>query len=78
MLLAAHGKGLGAVWTGITPMADRVRGFQELCNLPEKVLPLALVVLGYPAQTLKPEDRFRADRVTGIPGREMPIDANFR
>jgi len=63
MLLAAHGKGLGAVWTGITPMKDRVQGFQKLCNLPEKVLPLALVVLGYPAQTLKPEDRFRADRV---------------
>jgi nitroreductase len=63
LLLAAHGKGLGAVWTGITPMPDRVEGFKKLCNLPEKVIPLALVVVGYPAQTLKPEDRFRADRV---------------
>ena len=63
MLLAAHGKGLGAVWTGITPMEDRVAGFKKLCSLPEKVIPLALVVLGYPAQTLKAEDRFRADRV---------------
>jgi nitroreductase len=63
LLLAAHGKGLGAVWTGIYPLGDRVDGFKKLCNLPEEVVPLALVVIGYPAQTLKREDRFRADRV---------------
>jgi nitroreductase len=63
LLLAAHGKGLGAVWTGIYPLQDRVDGFKKLCNLPEKAIPLALVVMGYPAQTLKPENRFRADRI---------------
>jgi nitroreductase len=63
ILLAAHGRGLGAVWTGIYPLPDRVEGFKELCNLPEKVIPLALVVIGYPAQTLKPENRFRTDRI---------------
>jgi nitroreductase len=63
MLLAAHGKGLGAVWTGIYPLQDRVEGFKRLCNLPDKVIPLALVVIGYPVQTLKPENRFRADRI---------------
>ncbi len=63
LLLAAHGKGLGAVWTGIYPLNDRVEGFKKLCHLPEKVIPLALVVIGYPAQTLSAEDRFRADRV---------------
>jgi nitroreductase len=63
LLLAAHGKGLGAVWTGIYPTNDRVEGFTKLCNLPEKVIPLALVVIGYPAQTLQREDRFQVDRV---------------
>jgi nitroreductase len=63
LLLAAHGKGLGAVWTGIYPLTDRVEKFKKLCKLPEKVVPLALVVIGYPAQTLKREDRFRGDRV---------------
>jgi nitroreductase len=63
LLLAAHGKGLGAVWTGIYPTNDRVEGFMKLCNLPEKVIPLALVAIGYPAQTLQREDRFRADRI---------------
>jgi nitroreductase len=63
MLLAAHGKGLGAVWTGIYPLSDRIEGFKTLCKLPDKVIPLALVVIGYPAQTPKPENRFRADRI---------------
>jgi nitroreductase len=63
LLLAAHGKGLGAVWTGIYPLNDRVEGFKRLCNLPEKVIPLALIIVGYPDQVLKPEDRFRTDRV---------------
>ena len=63
ILLAAHGMGLGAVWTGVTPMEDRVEKFRILCNLPNTVIPLALVVMGYPAQTLKPADRFRLDRV---------------
>ena len=63
MLLAAHAKGLGAVWTGIFPLEDRVEGFRALCGLPEKVIPLALVVLGYPAQSLKPENRFLEERL---------------
>jgi nitroreductase len=63
LLLAAHGGGLGAVWTGIFPLSDRVEGFKQLCRLPEQVIPLALVVIGYPAQSLQPQDRFREDRV---------------
>lgn len=63
LLLAAHAKGLGAVWTGIYPTESRVAGFKRLCNLPESVLPLALIVIGYPAQKLRPEDRYRQDRV---------------
>lgn len=63
LLLAAHDKGLGAVWTGIYPMEDRVRGFRELFSLPQQVIPLALVAVGYPAQKLAPEDRYREDRI---------------
>lgn len=63
LLLAAHDRGLGAVWTGIFPMQDRVEGFRALCDLPPGVVPLALVVLGYPAQRLKPENRFDGGRI---------------
>lgn len=63
LLLAAHGLGLGAVWTGIHPMQDRVDGFRALLGLPDHVMPLGLIVLGHPNQNPKSESRFREDRV---------------
>lgn len=63
MLLAAFGKRLGSVWTGIHPMEDRVAGFRELFRLPENVVPLGLVVLGHPAQSPSSKSRFKQERV---------------
>lgn len=63
LLLAAHGLGLGAVWTGIYPLSDRIQGFQSLFEIPDPVIPLAFVVLGYPAQTPNSQSRFKPERV---------------
>jgi len=63
MLLAAHALGLGAVWTGIYPLPDRIEGFRKLCALPQEVTPLALLVVGWPAETPKPEDRYDTTRI---------------
>ena len=63
LLLAAHDKGLGAVWTGIYPMMDRIAGFRKMFNLPETVIPLGLVVVGHPAQESVAKDRFRAENI---------------
>ncbi|MCU0587915.1 MAG: nitroreductase family protein [Syntrophobacteraceae bacterium] len=63
LLLAAHGLGLGAVWTGFYPMEERVTGMRKLLGLPEHVIPLALVPLGHPDQPSGRQDRFRKDRI---------------
>ena len=63
LLLAAHALGLGAVWTGIYPMEDRVEGFRKAFELPEHVIPLGLVPLGYPAQKAGPQDRYMEEKV---------------
>jgi nitroreductase len=63
LLLAAHGLGLGAVWTGVYSREDRVRGFTELAGLPEHVIPLGFVPMGWPAQSAGEADRFREDRI---------------
>jgi len=63
LLLASHALGLGAVWTGVWPVEERVNGFSSLLNLPREVIPLALIIIGHPAETPKPEDRFREDRI---------------
>ncbi len=64
LLLAAHDVGLGAVWTGIYPMKDRVEGFRKTFGLPENVIPLALVPVGYPNQKPGPEDRFDKEKIS--------------
>ena len=63
ILLAAHARGLGAVWLGIYPMQDRVAGTRTLLSLPEHVIPLAIIPIGYPGETKPPANRYNATRV---------------
>jgi nitroreductase len=63
LLLAAHDQGLGAVWTGVINLPGRTEGFRTMLNLPTTIEPLGLVVLGYPAQVVKPENRYKKERV---------------
>ena len=63
MLLAAHGLGLGAVWTGVWPREERMDGFRHLFHLPKSVTAHSLIVVGYPTEHLSPEDRYHLDRV---------------
>jgi len=63
ILLAAHAKGLGAVWLGIFPDSERVFGMQALVELPKDVRPVALVAIGHPASQPDPVDRFKVERV---------------
>lgn len=63
MLLAVHAMGLGAVWTGIYPMQDRVERFRTLFNLPEQVVPLGFAPVGWPAQAPESGSRYREDRI---------------
>ncbi len=63
LLLAATTMGLGAVWTGIYPLEERVVGMRKLLNLPEHVIPLSLVPIGFPAEQPGRADRFNAERV---------------
>jgi nitroreductase len=63
LLLAVHAKGLGAVWTGVHPDKGRIAAFQQLLGLPEHVVPLALVPIGYPLAPPPPEARYEAAKV---------------
>jgi nitroreductase len=63
LLLAAHAKELGAVWCGCYPREERAAGLRQLLGLPEHVVPLALVVIGYPAEKKGREDRYDPAKV---------------
>lgn len=64
ILLAAHALGLGAVWTGCYPLKDRCKALAEILELPDEVIPLNAIAIGYPLQTAKPKDKWDEDNVS--------------
>ena len=54
LLLAAEAMGLGAVWCGIYPMQERVAYLKQLLQLPENIVPLNVIPIGYPAENPAP------------------------
>ena len=63
ILLAAHGLGLGAVWCGVYPVAERIKDISAVLSLPESIVPLNIITMGYPAEQPEPKDKFNADNV---------------
>lgn len=63
LLIAATGMGLGTVWTGVYPVADRVRDVQEVLKMPATIIPLGVVLVGFPQEEKPPRTQYREDRV---------------
>lgn len=63
MLLAVTDLGLGAVWLGVYPREDRVRGLRGLLGLPEHIIPFSLIPIGRPAEEKPPAGRFDSGRI---------------
>lgn len=63
LLIAAHARGLGAVWLGVYPRDERVKALRDLLSIPEDITPFAVIPLGYPAEELSKEDRFDPSKV---------------
>ena len=64
ILLAAHALGLGAVWTGCYPMEERMANVSQVLNLPETVVPLCVIVMGYPNESPAPKDKWKPENVS--------------
>ena len=64
ILLAAHALGLGAVWTGCYPMEERMANVSQVLNLPETIIPLCVIVMGYPNEQPDPKDKWKPENVT--------------
>ena len=62
ILLAAHANGLGAVWLGVHPREQRMNGIIDLFNLPKHILPISLLSIGYPAETVVKPERFNQEK----------------
>jgi len=58
MLLAAHSMGYGGLWLEIYPVEERIKMIQESFELPETVIPFALVTVGHAAEEKPLVDRY--------------------
>ncbi len=63
ILLATHAMGIGAVWCGVYPGEDRVATLRELMNIPERLVPFCIIMMGYPdgPQTIK--DKWKPEKI---------------
>lgn len=63
LLLAAHAMGLGSVWCGIYPQMSRVEQFSIMLNLPENIIPMACICVGYPVGETTPKDKWKPENI---------------
>lgn len=63
MLLQITELRLGAVWIGVYPRDDRVDFIRRMFQLPEHIVPFAIVSMGHPAESKPAVDRYREERV---------------
>ncbi len=58
LLLAAHLLGLGAVWLGVHPRPDRIEHVRRVLGVPETILPVSCIAVGYPAEQKPARTRY--------------------
>ncbi len=63
ILLAAEGIGLGAVWMGIFPREERINAVKKVCLLPDHLIPLNVIAIGYPTGAEQPKDKWKPENV---------------
>ena len=64
--LQATELGLGAVWIGVAPFADRIQKAGEILGLTGKKYVFSILPVGYPAKKKEPVTRFDASRIHEI------------
>ena len=63
ILLAAHALGLGAVWCCVLPDMERVPQVARVLGLPQKVIPLNIITMGYPSSLPQPKDKWKPEKI---------------
>jgi nitroreductase len=63
IMLAAHAHGLGSVWLGMYPREERMLKVSELLDIPDHILPVALIALGHPDEVKEAPDRYKTERI---------------
>lgn len=63
LLLAVSALDLGACWLGVHPREDRIENIKRFCNLPENIIPVAVIAIGVPEASPAPRTRYNEDYI---------------
>lgn len=63
ILLQIEAMGLGAVWTAAFPVQERMDGIRKVLNLPDNIIPLNVIAVGYPDTENKPKDKWKENKL---------------
>jgi nitroreductase len=63
LLLAAYAQGLGSVWLGVYPREERIKEIVGVLKLPQHILPISLIAIGYPYEIIVRPKRFLPERI---------------
>lgn len=55
--------GLGGVWLAVAPIEDRVQKVSKVLDIPDSLVPFALLPFGYPAEDRSQQDRYDETRI---------------
>jgi nitroreductase len=64
LLIAAHALGLGATWTGSYPVEKRMEVDRKVLQLPDHIIPISIVAIGYPAMEPQAKDKWNPDNIS--------------
>lgn len=64
ILLAAHALGLGAVWTSVYPKDEKVAAIRSVLNLPQYMIPLNAIAIGYPQVKATVKNKYNPGDIT--------------
>ena len=62
-LLAANALGLGTCWLGVHPRQERMDGIRKLFALPDNIIPMCGIAIGWPKDAPRARTRYTPDKV---------------
>lgn len=63
LLVEAANLGLGSCWLGIYPEKERMEKVRNYFDLPNNIVPLWLISLGYPKKETEPKDKWDPSKI---------------
>ncbi len=63
ILLSAVSFGLGTCWCGLYPIEKRAQRVKEILELPDNIIPLGIIHIGYPDKDIQGRTQYNEEKV---------------